>query len=102
MNALNIIFNAVSQLTGGLISDVTSMIVGMVVLAFIAMGIDHIKDTLDGVMARRASSKYLSAAEDAKFARDTNPYGSAEYDRSNALYRRFIRKSAESAERGWR
>jgi len=102
MNPLQIIFNAVSQLTGGLISDVTSLITGMVVLGFIAMGIDHIKDTLDGVMSRRASNKYLSAAEQARVARDSWNTGTAQYDQQNALYHRLVRKSAELAERGWR
>lgn len=99
---MNIIFNAVSQLTGGLINDITSMVIGMVVLSFIAMGLDYLKDVLDGVMDRRASNKYFSRAEEVRKARDTWEAGSAGYAQQNALYHRLIRKSADAAERGWR
>lgn len=99
---MNIIFNAVSQLTGGLINDITSMVIGMVVLSFIAMGLDYLKDVLDGVMDRRASNKYFSRAQEVLKARNTWEAGSAGYAQQNALYHRLIRKSADAAERGWR
>ena len=59
MNPFQSLFNAVSMLTGGLISDITSMVTGVIVLGFIAMGLDHLKYVLDGVMDRRASDKHL-------------------------------------------
>jgi len=99
---MNLVFNAVSQMTGGLITDITSMVTGVIVLGFIAMGLDYLKDVLDGAMYRRSSDKWLSAAKVAKDSRDTWATGSAEWDHHNALYRRFIRKSSEHTERGWK
>jgi len=102
MSAIQIIFNAVSQLTGGLINDLTTAIIGMVVIGFIAMGIDHIIYVLNGVMDRRSSEKYLERAKLAKDSAISHGYGSVESDYNMALYRRYIRKSADAAERGWR
>ena len=102
MNPFQSLFNAVSMLTGGLINDITSMVTGVIVLGFIAMGLDHLKYVLDGVMDRRASDKYFSRAEQVRKARDTWEAGSAGYAQQNALYHRLIRKSADAAERGWR
>ena len=102
MNALNIIFNAVSQLTGGLINDITSMVTGMVVLGFIAMGLDHLKYVLDGIMDRRASDKHLERARFSKEAAENSAFGSVEHDWNMAMYRRHLKKSVDAGHRSWR
>lgn len=99
---MNIIFNAVSQLTGGLISDITSMVIGMVVLAFIAMGLDYLKDVLDGVMDHRASNKHLERARFSKEAAENSTEGTVEYDWNMAMYRRHLKKSVDAGHRSWR
>jgi hypothetical protein len=60
MNPTDLIFQSLSQLTGGLITDLTTVIVGMVLLAFIAMGFDLILDVLDSRVQSFAQRKKLT------------------------------------------
>ena len=60
MNPTDIIFQSLSHLTGGLITDLTTAIVGMVLLSFIAMGFDLILDVLDSRMQFLAQRKKLT------------------------------------------
>lgn len=62
MNPTNILFTTISNLTGGLITDVTTLIVGMVTLAFILMGLDILKDViLDGINGQNASKRRMDS-----------------------------------------
>lgn len=46
MNPTDIIFQTVSNLTGGLIVDIQTAIIGLVTIGFILMGLDYLKDLL--------------------------------------------------------
>ena len=102
MNAVQLVFNAVSQMTGGLINDITSMVTGIIVLGFIAMGLDHLKYVLDGVMDHRASDKHLERARFSKEAAEHSTVGSVEYDWNMAMYRRHLKKSIDAGHRSWK
>ncbi len=52
MNPTDILFQSISNLTGGLITDLTTAIVGVVVLAFIGMGIDLLISVIQTSMCR--------------------------------------------------
>ncbi|OGR08229.1 MAG: hypothetical protein A2511_14855 [Deltaproteobacteria bacterium RIFOXYD12_FULL_50_9] len=60
MNPTDIVFQAISQLTGGLITDLTTAIVGMVLLSFIAMGGDLLLNVLDSMIASKFELKKLT------------------------------------------
>lgn len=100
------LMDALSTLTGGLVNDLKTLILGMVVCAFLLMALDYLKDlfgdTIETFVSHRNSNKYFENARFAKEARDNSVFGSAEYDFNNALYRRFIRKSVDSTERSWK
>ncbi len=99
MTSTDIIFQTVSNLTGGLIIDVQTAVVGIVTLGFIAMGLDHLKDLLlstyegttskdkelDGIMAEENlrneyRSRGLSESEvDLKLSEDRASHFRAKY-----------------------
>jgi len=43
---MNILFATISNLTGGLINDITTLLVILLTLAFVVMGLDILKDTM--------------------------------------------------------
>lgn len=102
MNPFALIFQSIGTLTGGLISDLSSVIVGLVALSFIALAVDHITWLLSGTMHRRMSNKYYERAEMVRQARDTNSRGSAAWLQQDMLYKRFLRRSVDESEQGWR
>lgn len=57
MTAIDVVFQAVFGLTGGLITDVQTAVIGIVTLAFIAMGLDILKDLLLGAFNDYRSEK---------------------------------------------
>ena len=46
MTPIQLIFNAVSQLTGGLITDMQTLVLGLVLCSFILMALDILKDLI--------------------------------------------------------
>ena len=57
---MNIIFQAISNLTGGLITDLTTAIVAMIALSFIGMGFDLLLDILDNRIKSHVDKKKLT------------------------------------------
>lgn len=60
MNPTDMIFNAISQLTGGLIADLSTAIIAMIMLSFIAMGFDYLLDILDNRIKSTIAHKQLT------------------------------------------
>lgn len=56
MQPIDLIFQTVSNLTGGLITDMTTLIVGLVTVAFILMGFDFLMDVLNHAMFNHAKN----------------------------------------------
>ena len=56
MNPTDVIFQVVSDLTGGLITDLTMVVISIVTLGFIVMGIGLIKNLL--LSGSEGSGKY--------------------------------------------
>lgn len=95
------LFDAINQLTGGLITDIKSLFLGGIVIAFVLMGLDYLKDAFELMLDRRSHDRYLEDAEDMRMERDQYRRGSAEYEEANYIYRHFIGKAAKSRLRGW-
>lgn len=73
MDPLQPIFNSLSTLTNGLISDMSTAIMGMLVIMFILMGLERLKDILEvGLFKRRAEKYYeeLGKQEKGTFGHD--------------------------------
>lgn len=60
MNPLDLIFATVSNLTGGLITDMTTLIVGLITLAFILMGLDWLMDVFSHALEYHAKNKAIN------------------------------------------
>lgn len=96
MDPTKILFDAVSSLTGGLISDMQTLFLGGVVLAFILMALDYLKDGFDAMLEQRGHSRSLESADIMRMERDQYSRGSVEWEEANYMYRHFIRKAADS------
>lgn len=57
---MNVIFQAISQLTGGLISDTTTLIVGILSITFICMALERLRDFIENTAAE---NQYYSASK---------------------------------------
>ena len=95
------LYDALSQLSGGLITDLITLFLGGIVLAFILMGLDYLKDGFEHMMDRRAHDRYLEDAEDLRMEREQYRRGSAEWEEANYMYRHFIGKAARTRLRSW-
>jgi hypothetical protein len=100
----NFLFDLLSQLTGGLVTDIKTMLAAMVVIGFTAMGADVLIEKLGGKLKQHKesmifaqnvfdSSKSFSAARSYRSLRDTSEEGSFDYDYYNSLYRAKLNES---------
>jgi len=95
------LYDAISQLTGGIITDIKSLFLGGIVLAFILVGLDHLKDAFNHMLDARAHDRYREDAEDMRMERDQYRRGSSEWEEANYMYHHFIGKAAKSRLRRW-
>lgn len=94
MNPLDLIFSTISNLTGGLVNDLTTVIVAMLSISFIVMGFGYLKDLLDDRLAQNRRSYYEGEAK--KYRQSIMSMSdSAERDITRAKYRAAIRRAAE-------
>lgn len=96
MDVNQYLFDAISGMTGGLISDMKTLYLGAIVLAFILMGLDHIKDVFEHMIEQRSYKRDVTSAEEARAERDRFSRGSFEYDEANYLYRHYVSRAAKS------
>lgn len=95
MDPLEIIFSSLSDLTGGLISDVTSVIVAMVALSIILMGLELIKDALESHMETKGYRESLSELEYLDRKQRNGRMSNAERDVLTTRYRNKVREVAK-------
>lgn len=57
MNPTDLIFTTVSDLTGGLITDMTTLVIGLITLAFILMGLDLLLAVFNHALGYHAKNK---------------------------------------------
>jgi len=90
------LFDAVSTMTGGLINDTRTLYLGAVVLGFILIGLDHLKDGFEHMIEMHSYKRAVTNAEEARMDRDQYARGSFEYDEANYLYRHYVSRAAKS------
>ncbi|MBI5847511.1 MAG: hypothetical protein HZB31_06100 [Nitrospirae bacterium] len=99
MNPLNIIFQSVSTLTGGLVNDVTSLIVAMVSISFVLMALDLIKDALDNSISshnEKARREEIEEEAEARYLDVMAAEGKGDVvaiDLAKSRYKKVIRKA---------
>ena len=87
------IFDSISGLTGGLISDIQTLVLAALVIAFIVAGFDILLSALGAVISSRSRDNSFATAKDLLDARNSHQRGTAEWDKLNLQYRRYLRKS---------
>jgi len=101
MNPNQYLFDAISNMTGGIITDIESLFLGGIVLAFICVGLDYLKDAFNHMLDARSHDRFLEDAKDMQMERDQYRRGSSEWEEANYMYRHFIGKAANSRLRRW-
>ena len=106
MFTIDMIFDQMFPMLSDISWDLGTVLTGLVFLWLIgeagALLFSMIDGRLQGHFARRDADTFLSRAEEARRARDTNAAGSAAWIQQDMVYKRFLRKSADSTIRGWR
>ena len=85
----------ITNLTGGLISDVQTLITALVFCFFLYMGFDYLQDILGRTFESRGRDRYLDLARSTKSRLQGLDAGSVEYDQASLQYREYIRKSVK-------
>lgn len=93
MNVNDIFFQVTSNLTGGLITDFGTAVVGLVLLLVIMAGLDLLKQLFETSIVNRRAEKNFSVAETYRNMRDVSDSESLEYDYYNALYKKHLSES---------
>lgn len=90
MNINDLMFQAVSQLTGGLITDMTSLLLGMVTIFFLAIGFDKIRDVIIADMNRRYTDKAIVEMRKQQYIASSNHFDPVSRDIARARYRKLL------------
>jgi len=90
MDIQTLIFSVASELTGGLITDLGSAVIGLLTLGFIAMGLDLLKNIFENLIQNTGYQRGLTTAEKYKEHLGTLDKGSVEYDVMKRKYSKHI------------
>ena len=100
LDITTILFQAISTLTGGLIDDMKTVMLGMVLCTFILMGFDYIKEFFvsgfEDLRNEKAYKKYSQMAEDILVSRDTYEKGSYHWKEENLIHQEMLRKAVKA------
>lgn len=88
-----ILFDAISGLTGGIIKDVQTAMIAILLIVFLLLGFDLLKDVLfNRYQSRAAQNKYWREAEYHLQESSNYQRGTIEYDYHKARYRKLLNK----------
>jgi len=91
MTPVDLIFSAISNLTGGLITDLTTAVIGLLTISFIAFGADLIFGVLAGRYTEKKSSDCVHSTF--KALQKARQSGSqVERDMAQSRYRSALRR----------
>jgi hypothetical protein len=93
MNFSQVLFDSISSLTGGLVSDLQTALVAMFAIAFICMGIDYLKDCFEHTIRSTQKGKAINEARQYRNNAD-NATNQVDKDVFESRYRDAIRRAA--------
>ena len=93
INLVQMLYDSVSDLTGGLISDLYSLLLALIVCSFIMIGIDILLSAINRSMQSIAKDRSFEHAQGFLDARNKTARGTASWDYYNLKYRNALRKS---------
>jgi hypothetical protein len=90
MDIQTLLLDGITAMTGGLITDVGTLIVGFVLLGFLLLGADILIEKFQEAAQARRENYLMSAAANYYQHRRDHERGSFEYDYYNALYKKSL------------
>lgn len=93
INPFQFLIDALSTMTGGLIADMQTLLLGVFLCSFIVMALGYLKDILEGSMNTRLANLYSNEAARALNERNQFASGSFEYQKANLKYRKLLNKA---------
>ena len=95
---IDILFQSISSLTGGLITDITTAMVGLLCLSFLAMGLDLLFSLVSNTVGRNhLSGAVLRANDELQQARNSG--SQVKIDMARARYRSALNKYGQGLNR---
>ncbi len=91
----DVLFSAISDITGGLVNDLTTAMIAMVAIGFIVMGIDYLKELLDSHISNRRCEQSISDARKYKAVVDNDYVDPVLRDVYRARYKTAIRRASQ-------
>lgn len=89
------IMSSLSTMTGGLIADMQTLILGIILISFLVFGFEWLIEIIDGRLEETARGRNFDRAKNALAKRNSFSKGSVEYDQASLEYRRFLTKSVK-------
>jgi hypothetical protein len=96
MDPFSYIFDAASQLTGGIITDLKTGFLAMLVITFILMGLDLVKGVLDNFFGDIGHRKNMKLTQNLRSQRDMFDQDSFDYEFFDKAYKKSLNKSLDS------
>jgi len=93
MNLTDILFKTCSDLTGGLVTDIQTAIIAMLVIAFIMMGFDFLKEALEHSMQSQRKGRAYDEARTYQ-ANGENATNQLDRDIARARYRDAVKRAS--------
>ena len=91
MNPIDLVFSSITNLTGGLVTDLTSAVIGLLTISFLAFGADLIIGVLAGRRIDKCrSDRVHSAFSDREKAKKSG--SQVERDMAESRYRNALRR----------
>jgi hypothetical protein len=94
------LFDMAGTLTGGIVTDLKTAFLGMLVIGFILIGLDYLKDAFGSLLNGFSHNRHSKLAGDLRDQRDFYKKDTFEYDLYNAAYRKNLRKSLDTFDEG--
>lgn len=93
INPFQFLIDALSIMTGGLIADMQTLLLGVFLCSFIVMALGYLKDILEGSMNTRLANLYSNEAARALNERNQFHKDTFEYQKANLKYRKLLTKA---------
>ncbi len=91
MNMVQMMYDAIGSMTGGLITDVYTVLMAMLGIGFLCMGLDFIKDAFESHLREKRHEQMSLEAENARD--QARAYrGTVRGELAATRYRRLLRK----------
>ena len=93
---MNPIFIALQNMTGGLVTDATTLVIGVLTIGFLMMGFQMLMENLGLSSLNRRAKHYSESADLWLDARNNSTKGTRQYDEADMSYKIALRESVKN------